>query len=523
MKRTILLPIFLVTAMLTACAPTESLAESGSTLHESTPAVTENTTESLSRPTESVTALATTAVSENASEPVKRLSAEELSGLEQTLCDGYSDSTGRLTELFAERVEEIRSAVDDGMSGTVFPDLWDFDRDGVPEVLIANHYGGQGCVPVRVYRADDLSLMGEFEGYCRDGYTRYSYDENGNTLVHNYYEHSYFIRYERWESFALEDGMLVRASFLENDEKWADTQGDRWSQRPDVEKMKTDEYVSDYFRSAQEYSLFDYSTMINLPHEEYARPVVDRYNQLVSLRERAEEIPDVICFAVGDYDGDMRFEAFVQKNSGEDNCIYFINSNGETTRLEERYRAWQAYKLYDGYIVFQMFTNGYHCLVYTVRDGQPVLLEKPSMGMNFDYDPDKIGDFVVYDSEYDGINLMGGHSWKPYYFTFDGQGEIVEYGAEYITAEEFVAKYGAQAQAAIDSAQEKFGFVAEVIRSENGQINLNCRTYMEDTDETVWQNDYITYKDDNGTLVEINSGNGFYKLSIADGVEYTEE
>lgn len=81
--------------------------------------------------------------------------------------------------------------------------LFDFDRDGVPEINIVKHNGGQGEMPIDIFTMDGEPL-GSFQGYCRDGFCRMSYGENC-VYVHNSYEHSAHQKVDDVQKLTFED------------------------------------------------------------------------------------------------------------------------------------------------------------------------------------------------------------------------------------------------------------------------------------------------------------------------------
>ena len=163
---------------------------------------TENTTTSEAASTSSETSAAHTAPITAATEKAE-LSESDIIVLKAEL--GVNED-GTLSEKFVKRIEELMK-LDHEETGIVYPSLYDFDDDGIPEIFLIIHNGGQGYMPCKVYSAIDFSYLGEFEGFCRDGFTHLE-NSHGGTMIHSYYEHSAQLRREDYVFAKLVNGKL---------------------------------------------------------------------------------------------------------------------------------------------------------------------------------------------------------------------------------------------------------------------------------------------------------------------------
>lgn len=407
--------------------------------NSTTPASTSETEEATHSIAE--TTPTTTAVSTTTTAPENKL--------ETPIQSEYIDENGYLTEEFFKRVQLfIDSYVDRTASGAILT-LQDFDFDNIPEIVYTAHDEGQGEQESKVYRAGDFHYYGSFNGFCRDGYTKF-FNKYDGVIIHNFCEHSNQFRNDRYTHAIIENGELITTEIGSYD---AVMQNGR---------LKGEEKINDEF--FEERGITNPKHVGNiLEREEYSvsineladnsnkiENIVELYNSCKRIENTYKEICDVsdsdfsidfLC--MDDYDGDGNPEAFFQHEK-----LGFINSNCEIIYLEngfdftEYYPTYYAYgvtKLWNDMIVFSGIGNSQPCLVFTVRNGKPEEVKEISMrGMMFNYSEYETGQFTLCQSAYDAPY----HTWKPYFFYRDSNGSFKEYGAIYADIDEFTKVTG---------------------------------------------------------------------------------
>ncbi len=168
--------------------------------------------------------------------------------------------------------------------------------------------------------------------------------------------------------------------------------------------------------------------------------IENTYKEICAALDLAFSI-DFLC--MDDYDGDGKPEAFFQHEK-----LGFINSNYEVSYFENgfdfteycpTYFAYGVRRIWNDVIVFSGMGNCEPCLVLTVRDGKPEEVKEISMqGMMFNYSEYETGQFTLCQSAYDAPY----HTWKPYFFYRDSEGNFKEYGAIYADIDEFTKVTG---------------------------------------------------------------------------------
>lgn len=369
--------------------------------------------------------------------------------LETPIQSEYIDENGYLTEEFSKRVQLfIDSYVDRTASGAILT-LQDFDFDNIPEIVYTAHDGGQGEQESKVYRAGDFHYYGSFNGFCRDGYTKF-FNKYDGVIIHNFCEHSNQFRNDRYTHAIIENGELITTEIGSYDAVMQNA------------RLKGEEKINDEFFTKRGYiipshtdnisEIEEYSVTINelADRSNKIEDIVELYNSYKRIENTYKEICDasdldfsVDFLCMDDYDGDEKPEAFFQYEK-----LGFISSNCEIIYLEngfdftEYYPTYHAYgvtKLWNDVIVFSGIGNSEPCLVFTVRNGKPEEVKEISMqGMMFDYSEYEVEQFTLCQSAYDAPY----HTWKPYFFYRDSEGNFKEYGAIYADIDEFTKVTG---------------------------------------------------------------------------------
>lgn len=254
----------------------------------------------------------------------------------------------------------------------------------------------------------------------------------------------------------------------------------------------------------------------------------------------AAEYPEglIISLDYDDYDKDGAYEAFALvsdgavsdfgvPDSGYTGALVMVTENS----MQELLRDWQIDV--GGYYWFNdtkvIFANNYLAVtssvsyLWTVEGGKPRTMNLSQMGQWFYVD--EFGNVCVQHSAYDGASDYTGHSYKPYFFYFDGY-DFVEYGAIPITEEEFLRCKGAEE--VLEEIREEGLELTEILYRGNGMIHINLREYWEDEktgessgfgdsaesdedDDRDYYNSYKTFHlSEDGQLTLIDSYMGYY-------------
>lgn len=212
------------------------------------------------------------------------------------------------------------------------------------------------------------------------------------------------------------------------------------------------------------------------------------------------------------YEGDVWYI-----DRGEENCILtdFRMRNMDVVRMGK-----------DKIVTMEeIFTTGSLTHLWSVNNNKPYELEISQTGGSLVINNEN--DIIMIVSDYDFMwmrtfenyhwtdKLMGGHTWKPYYFFYE-DGEIMEYGGLSITKEQFLKLKGASD--ILDMIQGDGYHIEDIYYHENNRIMINVRSYKIDGDKILdsYNDEYIekeceiqayflVYNIVDGTLKELNS------------------
>ena len=319
----------------------------------------------------------------------------------------YVDENGLITQEGMERIAVIAEEQDTPSSAD-YTGLFDFDRDGVPEVYFVRHNAGQGLMPVDVFSLDGAE-MGSFEGYCRDGFCRLSYGEDSENCVyvHNSYEHFEHIKHDSVYRLTIENGRIDSEQYLLS----SGAAGDNFpllnfSYKIDGEETSEEDYFTAYNRW-----LWDSADYMTREAETY----------------------------------------FLKDGKLTEFDKYTFGGAIDCTR-------------YGGLFMINGFGNSNTCAIYGVSEGAPYEHEtsycgmfirtSPSLGFNIVYKENGI--FALYRSAYNSVVEGGSHTWTPYPFnpnvTDNSWGELPSVS---VTREYFADR--TDVQAAFDKIEAEGG------------------------------------------------------------------
>lgn len=455
----------------------------------------------------------------------------------------YIDENGLLTRGGAERIAAIAEERNRGNTADCMG-LFDFDRDGVPEVYFVRSNGGQGLMPVDVFSLDGAEL-GSFEGYCRDGFCRLSCGKDC-VYVHNSYEHSMHIKHDSVYRLTFEDGKI-------NSELYLLSSGAAGDSFPLLEfdykvnggDADAEEYFTAYnrwlwddgdymAREANEVSICAADSR-NAPSDiggmcEWAAELYNEYiSGINTIREQLGEISEgggghmfgvPMAYSFDDFDGDGSYEAFVVKDyTGE---TYFLK-NGELAEFD-KYVIGSARDCtrYGGLFMMNGYGNSNPCAIYGVSEGAPYKHELCYCGMMIRTSPDlgfdpayhENGIFSLYHSEYNSAAEGGSHTWTPYPFgvneTDNSWGELPS-----VPVDRGYFAGRADVQSAFDEIEAEGGEITTAFLRGDRYLNINYTIAVQINDDPAYihENHYKTFMIQN-QVTQIDEGQGIYYASI---------
>ena len=237
----------------------------------------------------------------------------------------------------------------------------------------------------------------------------------------------------------------------------------------------------------------------------------DSEDSLRSLLKKRTGSAKIAGFYYADYDGDGRHEAFAYaKTADYEDCsegdIWFVNSDG-TTKLDSGKCYWDEFAVvgkapHKLFVANEYRTSTSKTDMWIVQKGVP-----RSVNAN-------ISDIYAGDSDtplfctvdaYDGWTDGSGHTWKKYYFYFEGT-QLREYGGIYISKAQFL-KFK-NAKEILNKYTPKYSSLVSIIYRSNHVINLNFSESGE-----FGANHYVSVKYRNGAVTFWESGEGLYRTA----------
>lgn len=190
---------------------------------------------------------------------------------------------------------------------------------------------------------------------------------------------------------------------------------------------------------------------------------------------------EIAFYDYNDYDGDGICEMFaiVGKKEPEWNNIsgelWFVNHMG-ADKIDDEKRYWcnpGTYRIQGrGFFVLEEFyETGSVTFLWSVKDDAPYQpnLSGKGNGMNVN----QYGEIELADSQYDAgetAGMLSGHTWKHYYFYYDGE-NFREYGGREMTRTELLKIKGAKE--IVGGIEKKGNSIDTIFYRENGICNIN--------------------------------------------------
>jgi hypothetical protein len=209
---------------------------------------------------------------------------------------------------------------------------------------------------------------------------------------------------------------------------------------------------------------------------------------------------ELLLWEYGDFDNDGAFEAFAfpgeinefDKKSG---TLYLVNSIGLNIIQGETYGIDVFTFTFDEYTFAAMVYYGTmeYSRIWGVNGKEAY--EPPISRIGQQFTVDENGEMTIIQSAFDNFTMgddgipNGAHTWKPYYFYYDNG--FCEYGGSEISLEDLLTYENADTY--IDEIENLNGEITNILRRENGIININYKVQNPNALYLKW-NYYYTLK-----------------------------
>jgi hypothetical protein len=222
--------------------------------------------------------------------------------------------------------------------------------------------------------------------------------------------------------------------------------------------------------------------------------------------EKADK--ELLFWEYGDFDKDGAFEAFaftgeIKEYVGTNGSFFLVNSNGLNEIEREIFGVEVSTVTFDDHTFAVMVYHSMNglCRILGV-DGEEIY-EPPISFVGQDFTITENGDITLIHSLYDafimGDSTYGAHTWKPYYFYYDNG--FHEYGGSQIPLEELLTYENADTY--VEEIKKLNGSIQNILKRENGIININYQVPEPDVDYLKWNYYYTLKLSDDGKVTHI--------------------
>lgn len=232
------------------------------------------------------------------------------------------------------------------------------------------------------------------------------------------------------------------------------------------------------------------STPVSLPENRDEIIIMSKPSYLQYLKSVTNG--DILYYHYGDYDLDGNCEMFALVGQyvepfvpdGDDNLsgtLWFINQNGAMEIDPEEKIFWSNLRLHNlkGYCFLTLekaYVTGSESYIWGVKDGLP--FQPNLIGYGNGISVNKYNEIEVIHSTYDaglemledGTSMYLGHTWKKYYFYYDGK-DFREYGGMLITYEDLLRVNGIKT--ILDMIEIDGYNIDSIYYRSNNMVNIN--------------------------------------------------
>lgn len=225
---------------------------------------------------------------------------------------------------------------------------------------------------------------------------------------------------------------------------------------------------------------------------------------IMSKPSYLQHLEAVICGEIlychyGDYDNDGNCEMFALVGEyveplvmeDDDNLcgtLWFINQNGAVEIDPEKKDFWSSPHVYNmnGYcflVLEKAYVTESESYIWGVKDGRP--FQPNLIGYGNGINVNKYDEIEITHSTYDafleifedGTSIYSGHTWKKYYFYYDGK-DFKEYGGILITYEDLLRVNGIDT--VLNTIRNDGYDIDSIYYRSNNMVNINLSRSVED-------------------------------------------
>jgi hypothetical protein len=217
-----------------------------------------------------------------------------------------------------------------------------------------------------------------------------------------------------------------------------------------------------------------------------------------------------------DYDKDGFYEAFAF--TGEENygftygTLWLINSGGVTVIKDEL--------VCETIFTFILENTKFICISYATVNNYSLMwgisgessYELPISGVGQKFNLNENGNMLIMQSAFDNISfgeyVSGAHTWKPYYFYYDGG--FREYGGSKLSLDDLLAYENAAYFC--EEINNENGVIKSILKRKNDIININYTVF--ERERNIDWNYYITLEINNNYVSFVEKNEGVYLSAL---------
>lgn len=226
------------------------------------------------------------------------------------------------------------------------------------------------------------------------------------------------------------------------------------------------------------------------PKDDDKQIIMSKPSYLQHLEAKISD--EILYYHYGDYDNDGNCEMFALVGQydeslvleGDDNLcgtLWFIDQNGAIEIDPEEKSFWDSPHVYNinGYcflVLEKAYVTGSESYIWGVKNGRP--FQPNLIGYGNGINVNKYNEIEVTHSTYDagltmfedGTSIYSGHTWKKYYFYYDGK-DFKEYGGIQITYEDLLRVNGIDP--ILDTIRNDGYSIDSIYYRSNNMVNIN--------------------------------------------------
>jgi len=240
------------------------------------------------------------------------------------------------------------------------------------------------------------------------------------------------------------------------------------------------------------------NSYVSTPESRDKKIIMSKPSYLQHLEEAVSD--EILYYHYGDYDNDGNCEMFalvgqhvesLVSDDSDNLCgtLWFIDQNGVIEIDPEEKDFWSNPHVYNMsgccfLVLEKAYVTGSESYIWGVKDGRP--FQPNLIGYGNGISVNEYNEIEVIHSTYDaflskfedGTSIETGHTWKKYYFYYDGK-DFKEYGGILITYEDLLRVNGIDT--ILDTIEEDGYSIDSIYYRSNNMVNINVSYSTEDS------------------------------------------